>query len=215
MEREGDQEFPWLFVRPSRILFVQKEGLFTEPPRVLAWVAGSRQGYRKSPLASAQSERAVRSSPGFLCNPRASFSFGRRGCFAEPSRASLGRWVSARLQEEPPSLRTKRKGDQEFPWLFTRPSRILFVQKEGLFAEPSSASLGRWVSARLQEEPPSLYMEREGDQEFPWLFVRPSRILFIRKEGWNMPGYPRWPRAVALPVSYYRVSPSGGPCPIR
>ena len=31
MEREGDQEFPWLFMRPSPILFVQKEGLFAEP----------------------------------------------------------------------------------------------------------------------------------------------------------------------------------------
>ena len=64
-----------------------------------------------------------------------------------------------------------------------RPSRILFVRKEGLFAEPSIASLGRWVSARLQEEPLSLYTEREGGQEFPWFFVRPSRILFVRKEG--------------------------------
>ena len=64
-----------------------------------------------------------------------------------------------------------------------RPLRILFIQKEGLFAEPSSASLGRWVSASLQEEPPSLRMEQEGNQEFPWLFIRPSRILFVRKEG--------------------------------
>ena len=54
---------------------------------------------------------------------------------------------------------------------------------------PLRASLGRWVSARLQEEPPSLRVEREGDQEFPWLFVRPLRILFAWKEGWNMPGY--------------------------
>ena len=65
----------------------------------------------------------------------------------------------------------EREGGQEFPWLFMRPSRILFVQKEGLFTEPSSASLGCWVSAMLQEEPPSLCMEREGDQEFPYLFV--------------------------------------------
>ena len=48
-EREGDQEFPWLFVRPSRILFARKEGLFAEPPRVRAWVAWSWQGCRKSP----------------------------------------------------------------------------------------------------------------------------------------------------------------------
>ena len=64
-----------------------------------------------------------------------------------------------------------------------RPSRILFVRKEGLFAEPSHASLGRWVSARLQEELPSLCTEREGGQEFPWFFIRPSRILFVWKEG--------------------------------
>ena len=61
----------------------------------------------------------------------------------------------------------EREGNQEFPWLFVRPSRILFVRKEGLFVEPSHASLGRWVLARLQEEPPSLYAEQEGDQEFP------------------------------------------------
>ena len=30
-----------------------------------------------------------------------------------------------------------------------------------------------------------------------------------------MSGYPRWAQAVTLPVSCYRVSPSGGPCPIR
>ena len=39
-----------------------------------------------------------------------------------------------------------------------------------MFAEPPSASSGRWASAWLQEEPPSLRMEREGDQEFPCLF---------------------------------------------
>ena len=132
-------------------------------PRVRAWVAGSRQGCRKSPRTSAWSERAIRSSPGFLCDPRASFSLGRRGCLPSPSRASLGRWVSARLQEEPLSVRA----------------------------------------------------EREGDQEFPWLFVRHSRILFAWKERWNMPGYPQWVRALTFPVSFYRVSPSGGPCPIR
>ena len=107
----------------------------------------------------------------------------------------------------------RARGRSGVPLAFVQPSRILFVRKEGLFAEPSSASLGRWVSAMLLEEPLSLCMEREGDQEFPWLFVRPSRILFIRKEGWNMSGYPRWTRAVTLPVSCYWVSPSGGPCP--
>ena len=38
------------------------------------------------------------------------------------------------------------------------------------FAEPLSASSGRWVLAWLQEEPPSLCVEQEGDQEFPCLF---------------------------------------------
>ena len=84
---------------------------------------------------------------------------------------SLGRLSSSWVQEEPPSLCMEREGNQEFPWLFVRPSCVLFVWKEGLFAEPSGASLGRWVSARLQEEPPSLCMEQEGDQEFPWLFM--------------------------------------------
>ena len=30
-----------------------------------------------------------------------------------------------------------------------------------------------------------------------------------------MPRYPRWARAMAFPVSCYRVSPSGGPYPVR
>ena len=39
-----------------------------------------------------------------------------------------------------------------------------------VFAEPLSASSGRWVLAWLQEEPSSLCAEQEGDQEFPCLF---------------------------------------------
>ena len=57
---------------------------------------------------------------------------------------------------------------------------------------PLSASLGYLSSSWVQEEPLSLHTEREGGQEFPWLFVRPSRILFARKEKWNMQGYPWW-----------------------
>ena len=174
-----------------------------------------RQGCRKSPQASAQSERAVRSSPGFLYDRRASFSFGRRGCLSSPR---VRAWVAgSRLgcRKSPRASARSERAIRSFPVFFVRPSRILFVRKEGLFAEPLSASLGRWVSARLQEELPSLCTEREGGQEFSWLFMRPSRILFARKEGWNMPGYPWWAQAVTLPVSYYRVSPSGGPCPIR
>ena len=39
---------------------------------------------RKSPQASARNKRVIRGSPGFLCDPRASFSLGRRGCLPSP-----------------------------------------------------------------------------------------------------------------------------------
>ena len=120
-------------------------------------------GCRRSPRASAWSERAVRGPPDFFVHPSHILFARKEGLFAEPLSACLGRWVSAWLQEEPPSLCMEREGGQEFPWLFVRPSRILFVWKEGLFAEPSGESLGHWVSARLQEGFPSLYTEREGD----------------------------------------------------
>ena len=84
-----------------------------------------------------------------------------------------------------------------------------------MFAEPMDASSDRWASMMLREEPLSLCLEREGRQGFPRLFVRPSCFLFARKEGWKMPCYPRWARALAFPVSCYRVGPSGGPYPIR
>ena len=50
------------------------------------------------------------------------------------------------------------------------------------FAEPLSASSGRWVLAWLQEEPPSLCTEQEGDQEFPYLFCVALAYPF-RSEG--------------------------------
>ena len=105
----------------------------------------------------------VRSSPSFFT------PLAREGLSAEaPLGASPGRGVSAYLQEEPPSLCIGREGRQELPCLFVRPSRFLFAQKEGLFCRaPLSASWGRWVSARLQEEPLSLCVEREGRRGFP------------------------------------------------
>ena len=52
-----------------------------------------------------------------------------------------------------------------------RPSRILFVRKEGFVCRaPSSASLGRWVSPRLQEEPPSLLHGARGRSGVPLAF---------------------------------------------
>ena len=107
-------------MRPSRILFARKEGLFAEP---------------------------------FACE---------RGSL---SRAILDRWVSARLQGEPPSLRTEREGGQEFPWLFIRPSRILFARKEGLFAKPFACehkSLGLGTVAGRAPEPPHVARGRSG-----------------------------------------------------
>ena len=75
-------------------------------------------GCRKSPRASARSVRAIRSSPGFLGDPHASFSFRRRGCLSSPSSASLGRWVLARLQEGPPSLLHGARGRSGVPLAF-------------------------------------------------------------------------------------------------
>ena len=51
------------------------------------------------------------------------------------------------------------------------------------FAEPLSASSGRWVSAWLQEEPPSLCAEQEGDQEFPCLFCAALAYAFHLEGG--------------------------------
>ena len=45
-----------------------------------------------------------------------------------------------------------------------------------------SASLGRWASAWLQDEPPSLCSKQEGDQGFPYLFCVALRHPF-RLEG--------------------------------
>ena len=39
-----------------------------------------------------------------------------------------------------------------------------------MFVEPLGASSGRWILAWLQEEPPSLCAEQEGDQELHCLF---------------------------------------------
>ena len=51
-----------------------------------------------------------------------------------------------------------------------------------VFVEPPSASLGRWASAWLQEEPPSLCSEQEGGQEFSCLFCAALAHPF-RSEG--------------------------------
>ena len=64
LEQEGGRGSPDFFIRPSYILFVRTEGLFAEPILVSARL-------QEEPLASAWSERAIGSSPGFLYAPRA------------------------------------------------------------------------------------------------------------------------------------------------
>ena len=83
------------------------------------------------------------------------------------------------------------------------------------FAEPLSASSGCWASACLQEEPPSLCAEQEGDQEFPCLFCTALTHPFRLEGGVEYARLPSVGAAVTPPVSCYWVSPSGGPCPIR
>ena len=85
--------------------------------------------------------------------------------FFESPSASLGGFLSFWVQEEPPSLCTEREGDQEFLWLFVRPSRILFAWKEGLFAEPFACelrSLGLGKVAGRAPEPPHVARGRSG-----------------------------------------------------
>ena len=52
-----------------------------------------------------------------------------------------------------------------------------------MFAEPPGASLGRWASVWLQEEPPSLCSEQEGGQEFPYLFYAALTHPFCSEGG--------------------------------
>ena len=60
------------------------------------------------------------------------------------------RWVSAKLQEEPPSLSHGARERSEVPLAFDSP-----LAREGLSAEaPSGASLGRGVSASFAEGAP-------------------------------------------------------------
>ena len=46
--------------------------------------------------------------------------------------------------------------------------------------------LGRRKSPRASAR------SKRAVRSFPVFFAQPSRILFSRKEGWSMPGYPRW-----------------------
>ena len=72
--------------------------------------------------------------------------------FVEPPSANSGDWASTCMQKEPPSLCAEQEGDQEFPCLFCAALMHPFRSEGGVliaFAEPPSASLGRWVSAWL------------------------------------------------------------------
>ena len=131
----------------------------------------------QEPSSLRQEQEGGQGSPGFFIRPSHILFVRTEGLFAEPilvraKAAGLGK-VAGRA----PSLYVR--GPSGVPLAFYTP-----LAREGLFAEaPLGASPGHGVSAYLQEEPPSLYTGREGRQELPCLFVRPSRFLFARKEG--------------------------------
>ena len=79
-----------------------------------------------------------------------------------------------------------------------------------LECEFGSLGLGLVVGRAL-----GLCSEQEGDQEFPCLFCVALAHPFRSEGGVEYANLPSVARAVTPPVSYYRVSPSGGPCPIR
>ena len=135
--------------------------------------------------------------------------------FVEPPSASSGCWASACMQEEPLSLCVEQEGDQELPCLFCAALTHPFCSEGGVL--PSLRVQVHVAGSRLgcRKSPRASTRSKRAIRSSPVFLVRPSRILFVRKEGWSMPGYPRWARAVTSPVSCYWVSPSGGPCPIR
>ena len=88
-----------------------------------------------------------------------------------------GRLFLSWVQEEPPSLRTEREGGQGSSRLFCpSPARPFRSDGGAVCRAHSCASLSRWVSAKLQEEPPSLSHGARERSEVPWLLVRPSRV---------------------------------------
>jgi len=111
---------------------------------VRAWVACFRSGCRKSPRAFAWSERAIRSSPGFLGDPRASFSFRRRGCFAEPIECEPGSLGLGKFAGRAPEPLHGARGRSGVLLAFCTP-----LAREGLFAEPPSGAIRlrskRWL----------------------------------------------------------------------
>ena len=68
-----------------------------------------------------------------------------------------------------------------------------------MFAEPPSASSGRWASAWSQEEPRSLCPEQEGSQEFFCLFCVALAHPFRSEGGVVLPSpLVREPRSLGL-----------------
>ena len=113
--------------------------------QVRAWVACPRLGCRRSPRASARSERAVRGPPDFFVQPSHILFVRTEGFFAEPTRVRA--WVAGSQQNcrESPEPLHGVSGRSGVPLAFCTP-----LAHEGLFAEPpSGASLGHGVSAYL------------------------------------------------------------------
>jgi len=123
------------------------------------------------------------------------FSYVVRGVYrvCRAHDASSGRWAPVWLQEEPPSLYAEQEGDQEFPCLFCTALAHPFRSEGGVFLLSPRVRV-RVAGSRLgcRKSPRASAQSKRAIRSFPVFFVWPSRILFVQKEGWSMPGYPRW-----------------------
>ena len=98
---------------------------------------------------------------------------------ARPANVSSGRWVSANLQEEPPSLCTEREGRQVLSWLFIRPSRMRVC----LLRPPQVRA---WVAGSqhiCRKSSLASARSKRAIRSSPDFLNRPSHILFIQTEG--------------------------------
>ena len=90
-KQEGRQEFPWLFVQPSHNLFIRKEGFVCRAPssaNLGRWVSVKLQGEPLSLCGEVRQGFPL----AFLYDPRASFSFGRRGGICQATLGGRERW---------------------------------------------------------------------------------------------------------------------------
>ena len=107
------------------------EGLFAKAPLGVSLGHGVSARLQEGLPSLLMEQRAVRSSPGFLYDPRASFSLGRRGCFAEPPRVRTG-------------VARSRQSCKKSPLASTRGERSVGGSPDFFLYDPhASFSLGR------------------------------------------------------------------------